>query len=123
MAKAKGETFGVYHKIAIGGFSFTILAAIFLLFGAIWKKGCLVWTWVVIIILVVIIITTVYIIKLCKEWEFTTERTRVYTIFGLIISPCFCLYLVILSVLYALELKKSRSEMEDRIVIYSLWCF
>ncbi|XP_039483266.1 uncharacterized protein LOC120446395 [Drosophila santomea] len=117
------ETFDVYHKIAIGGGSFTIVAALFLLFGAILENRFLVWTWVAIIIPLVIIITTAYIIKLCKEWEFITERARVYTIIGLIISPCFCLYLVIISVLYALELKKSRSEMEDRIGIYSLWCF
>ncbi|XP_043643451.1 uncharacterized protein LOC122613371 [Drosophila teissieri] len=117
------ETFNVYHKIAIGGGSFAIFAALFLLLGAILENRFLVWTWVAIMIPLVILITTAYIIKLCKEWEFFTERARVYTIIGLVISPCFCLYLVSLTVLYALELKRSRNAMEDRVGIYILWCF
>ncbi|XP_026836684.1 uncharacterized protein LOC113564318 [Drosophila erecta] len=116
------ETFNIYHKIGIGEGSFAILAAIFILLGAILNNRFLVWTWVAIIVPVFVSTTIVFIIKLCREWEFIKELEKVYTITFLIIFPCFGLYLVYISVIYALELKRSRSAMEDRIGIYLVRC-
>ncbi|XP_033154628.1 uncharacterized protein LOC117137342 [Drosophila mauritiana] len=116
------ETFNIYHKIVVGGGSFAILAAIFLLIGAILENRFLVWIWVAIIIPVVVTITTVYVIKLCREWEIITDRAKIYTIICLIICPCFCAYQVFITVVYALKLKRTRSEVEDRAGVYFVRC-
>ncbi|KMY95205.1 uncharacterized protein LOC27208632 [Drosophila simulans] len=116
------ETFNIYHKIVVGGSSFAILAAIFLLIGAILENRFLVWIWVAIMIPIAVIITTAYIIKLCREWEIIRVRDKIHIIIGLIIFPCYCAYQVLISVVYALKLKRKRSEVEDRAGVYFVRC-
>ncbi|XP_043643453.1 uncharacterized protein LOC122613372 isoform X2 [Drosophila teissieri] len=94
------ETLELYHKMTLGGFSFLILAAIFLLLGVILKNLFLLYAWMAILLPGAVLIFIVTVIQMAKEWD------RIYFIVG-VVYPFLWLYILCYSVKYALRLKRS----------------
>ncbi|XP_016941853.3 uncharacterized protein [Drosophila suzukii] len=114
------DRFGLFHKISLGIACFGLFAGICLLMGALLENACLVWMWIVIMSAVIVAATAFEIFRLCKGWNSVSDRTKTYEIIFILVAPCLGFFMIYQTILFALELKRQRSEEQQHGYLYVL---